>query len=98
MRVAILDLNHHTVGIHTNTVPLGSGLIAAYAKRKLPENVPAEFKIFKNPDDLLKTIKTWLPDVVGLAQYSWNSELNYFCASKIKELYPELRISRHRDR
>ncbi|MEI6070382.1 MAG: radical SAM protein [Verrucomicrobiae bacterium] len=92
MRVALLDLNHHTVGIHTNTVPLGSGLIAAYARKKLPAEIPVDFKIFKNPNDLLLTIKTWLPDVVGLAQYSWNSELNYFCASRIKKINPKLLV------
>jgi radical SAM superfamily enzyme YgiQ (UPF0313 family) len=37
----------------------------------------------------LETLKEWIPDVVGLAQYCWNSELNLYIARRIKELNPK---------
>lgn len=84
MKIALIDLNHMTVGVHTNTVPLGIGLIARYLK----EHITGEFDIrmFKDPDKFLRILKSWRPDVLGLAQYSWNSELNLYMAGLVKTL------------
>lgn len=90
MKIALLDLNHFTRGIHTNTVPLGLGLIAAYLKKTV--NYPFEIKIFKDTEKSLKVFNAWLPDVLGLAQYSWNSELNLHIAKLVKELKPSCLI------
>jgi len=46
MKIALLDLNHTTCGIHTNTVPLGLGLIATYLKK----TVDHDFDIRRNND------------------------------------------------
>jgi radical SAM superfamily enzyme YgiQ (UPF0313 family) len=83
VKIAFLDLNHVTRGIHTNTVPLGSCLIATY----LQENVDSDLqiKIFKSADKAIQFFKEWKPDVIGLAQYSWNSELNLFLAKMVKQ-------------
>jgi len=85
MKIAFLDLLH-TKENHIKTVPLSSGLIATYLKK----NVDHEFdiKIFRDPQKILDTLKHWVPDVVGLSQYCWNSELNLFVAKKIKKLNP----------
>jgi len=83
VKVAFLDLNHVTRGVHTNTVPLGSCLIATY----LQENVDSDLqiKIFKSADKAIHFLNEWKPDVIGLAQYSWNSELNLFVAKMVKQ-------------
>ena len=86
MRIAFLDLNHATCGIHTNTTPLGSGLIATYLRKNIDH--PFDIRIFKNIDRLLET-KDWVPDVAGLAQYVWNSELNLYGARHIKAMNPK---------
>lgn len=86
MRIALLDLNHVTCGVHNNTVPLGLGVIASYLRRKINSNI--DVKMFKDVKKSLACFKEWKPDVVGVAQYSWNSELNLFVAGLIKQNNP----------
>jgi radical SAM superfamily enzyme YgiQ (UPF0313 family) len=86
MKIALLDLNHSTRGVHTNTVPLGLGLIAAYLNKTTA--LPVEIKIFKDTYKALDTLKEWVPDVLGITQYSWNTQLNLFAARRVKELNP----------
>ena len=85
MKIAFLDLNHATCGVHTNTTPLGSGLIATYTKKHIDH--PLDIRIFKSIDRLVG-LQGWVPDVVGLAQYVWNSELNLYGAGLIKAMNP----------
>jgi len=82
MKIALLDLNHTTIGIHTNTVPFGIGLIAKYARQFFND----EYKLFKTSASLQTLQKKWHPDVIGITQYIWNSELNLYYARKIKEM------------
>lgn len=90
MKIVLLDLNHFTRGIHTNTVPLGLGLISVYLKKMV--DYPFDIKIFKDTEKCLKVFKSWLPDILGLAQYTWNSELNLHIAKLVKELKPDCLI------
>lgn len=86
MKIALLDLNHTTCGVHTVTVPLGIGLISIYTKKNVSSDL--DIKLFKEADKVLETLKSWVPDVVGIAQYSWNSELNLYAAKLIKNINP----------
>jgi radical SAM superfamily enzyme YgiQ (UPF0313 family) len=86
MKIMLLDLVHNTIGMHIKTVPLGCGLIATYLKKNI--DYPLDIKLFKEPLRVLETLKEWIPDVVGLAQYCWNSELNLYVAKRIKEINP----------
>lgn len=87
MKIALLDLNHSTRGIHTNTVPLGLGLISSYLKKHVEYSF--DIKMFKDTQLAIDTFKNgWVPDVVGLAQYSWNTELNLFATRFVKQLNP----------
>ena len=90
MKIALCDLNHTTRGIHTNTVPLGLGLIYSYFKKKIDHDF--EVKIFKNAENFLHILTTWLPSVLGITQYSWNSELNLYIAKHVKILNPHCLI------
>jgi len=83
LNIALLDLNHFTRGVHTNTVPLGIGLIAEYIHKT--SDISHDIRLFKDHRRLILDLEDWRPDVVGIAQYCWNSELNYFFAGKIKE-------------
>jgi len=87
MKIALLDLNHFTRGIHTNTVPLGLGLISVYLKKTV--DYPFDIKIFKDAEKCLKVFKAWLPDILGIVQYTWNSELNLHITKLVKELKPD---------
>jgi radical SAM superfamily enzyme YgiQ (UPF0313 family) len=86
VKIAFLDLNHMTRGVHTNTAPLGCSLIATYLKKNV--NFDLHIKIFKSADKAIKFLQEWKPDVIGLAQYSWNSELNLFVAKMVKQIKP----------
>jgi len=87
LKIALLDLNHNTLGIHTNTVPLGVCLIAKYLHKTIPDRL--EIKLFKLVEKALKTFDYWKPDILGISQYSWNSELNLFISRYIKQQNPD---------
>ncbi len=86
MKIAFLDLNHVTRGVHTNTAPLGCCLIATYLRKNV--NFDLHIRIFKSADKAIQCFQKWKPDVIGLAQYSWNSELNLFVAKMVKQEKP----------
>lgn len=90
MKIALIDLSHMTMGVHTNTVPLGIGIIASYLKSNIKNDL--DIRLFKDHFKLRNTLKTWLPDIIGLAQYVWNSELNLYFARIIKKLNPDCLI------
>ncbi|MEK7072624.1 MAG: radical SAM protein [Patescibacteria group bacterium] len=89
MKIALIDSVHLTRGGHSNTVPLGIGLLATY----LIKNILGELdiKLFKNPNEISDVLKNadWVPDVVGISQYSWNSQLNLYFASLAKKNNPK---------
>ena len=86
MKIALLDLNHSTRGVTTNCVPLGIGMLARYLRKTV--NHSFDIRMFKDTDKALKGLRSWKPDVAGITQYSWNSELNLYFASLIKENNP----------
>ena len=85
-KIALIDLNHMMVGVHTNTVPLGAGMIASYLKKTVDYSF--DIKLFKDPAKYINELKNWKPDVLGLAQYCWNSELNLYAAQLTKKQNP----------
>lgn len=89
-KIAMVDLVHTTCGTHSNTVPLGVGLMATYLKKNITQ--PLDIKIFKDPDKLLGALNGWIPDIIGITQYTWNSKLNLYFARKIKSINPNCLI------
>ncbi len=87
MKIALADLNHMTAGVHNNTVPLGLGFIARYLRKTVKD--PLEIKIFKDPNKALDVFDSWQPDILGIAQYCWNSVLNLHLAEMIKKRNPK---------
>lgn len=87
MKIALMDLVHTTCGTHSNNVPLGIGLMGAYVKKNIAASV--EIKLFKEAEKALGVFKTWIPDVVGITQYAWGSELNLYVASVVKKINPQ---------
>ena len=77
MKIFFGDLVHKWDKRGVWTFPLNIALIAAYAKKKLSEkNIPFEFHLFKDPVNIIEKIKNDKPDIVALAYYVWNSDLN----------------------
>lgn len=87
LKIALVDLNHTTRGVHTNTVPLGLGAIARYLDKTSGHSFNT--MLFKDTGKALKVFESWQPDVLGITQYSWNSELNLQVAAWVKEANPK---------
>jgi len=88
IEVFLCDLTHTGNGIGTNNIPLNIGVIAAYAKKYLDDQV--NFTLFKYPEDLNEALESSLPDVIGFSNYVWNDRLNEYFCNKIKALNPEI--------
>jgi radical SAM superfamily enzyme YgiQ (UPF0313 family) len=86
LKIALLDLNHTTTGLHTCTMPLGIGLLGAYLLEKLPKG-SIEVNLYKFSDDLAADLVKKF-DVVGFSMYSWNTNLNRHYAERMKEINP----------
>ena len=86
LKIALLDLNHTTKGLHTCTMPLGIGLLASYLLKNLP-NGSIEVQLYKFADELTANLAQKF-DIVGFSMYSWNANLNRFFAERIKQQNP----------
>ena len=81
------DLTHTGNVISSNYFPLASGLIGSMLLQEMPDLV--EIEIFKYPQDLSDAIAHKMPKIIGFTNYSWNCNLAYEYAKRIKELSPE---------
>src|SRR3990167_1026652 len=85
--VYLADLTHTGQLVATNFHPLAIGLIAAYAKSQFSDEV--EIELFRYPEDLRVAIEKRPPDVLGFSNYSWNCNLSYEFAQRVKRQHPE---------
>ena len=75
IKILLADPRHKTVGAHYNFIPIGIGFIASNLKDKL-KNVQLDLKLETDPDDIFVLLEKWKPDVLGIANYIWNSGLS----------------------
>jgi len=90
MKIALIDLVHSTRGVSANTtVPFGIGLLSVYLRNNLFGQL--DIKLFRDTEETLKVFKSnsWVPDVVGISQYCWNSQLNLYFARWAKKNNPD---------
>ena len=73
MVVYLADLAHDYLPAR-QFVPLGIGYLASYSKSVFGTKV--EFRLFKSVDQLLDACEENKPDLIGLANYTWNENLN----------------------
>ena len=77
MKIFLADLVHTWNKKAIWTVPLNVGLVASYAKKTLNDaGIDCVVTIFKDPVKIIKAIREEKPNVVALAYYLWNEELN----------------------
>ena len=86
-RIYLADLTHTGQIVASNVAPLGIGLIASYLLKTHSEEV--EVELFKYPHDLSRALEAGIPRLVGFANYSWNLDLAYQYATRIKEVSPQ---------
>ena len=85
--IYLADLTHTGQIVASNVSPLGIGLIASYLLKSHAHQVDIE--LFKYPEDFSRALATKIPRLVGFANYSWNLDLAYRYATRIKEVSPD---------
>ena len=88
VKIFLADLSHNYRSITARYVPYNIGLIASYAKKMFGDSV--EIKLFKWPDQLIKSLKEERCDILGLSTYVWNSGLAHWAAKIGKKYNPNV--------
>ena len=83
--VYLADLTYTGRVMASNMMPLGIGLVGAYL---LKTRTDIELDLFHYPWDLSEALLSRLPNVIGFASYTWNHELAYAFASRVKAHSP----------
>ena len=86
MKIFLADLVHTWEKVSLWTLPLNVGYIGAYARQQVDRAL--EIRLFKRPELMIDAIKAEQPDVVGLAYYVWNANLNTHVFNIAKEANP----------
>lgn len=86
MKIFLADLVHTWEKVSLWTFPLNVGYIASYARANLP--IDPEIRLFKRPETMIEAIESEKPDVVALAHYVWNTNLNNLVFTHTKQHAP----------
>lgn len=82
----LADLTHKNYIVASNVMPLGVGLVASHL---LSTREDIDVELFKYPDDLVQRVSQRPPDILGFTNYSWNLELSYEIAQRVKAKFPK---------
>jgi radical SAM superfamily enzyme YgiQ (UPF0313 family) len=74
MKIFLCDLTYNTNRVAAESYPLNVAFIASYCIKKFGSKV--DITLFKYHEDLEKAIDESAPDILGLSNYSWNSNLS----------------------
>ena len=74
MKIFLCDLTYNTNRVAAESYPLNVAFIASYCLKKFGSKV--DITLFKYHADLEKAIDESAPDILGLSNYSWNSNLS----------------------
>ena len=88
LKVYLCDLTYDTIVLVCDTIPINIGFIGSYIKKKFGKDV--EISLFKYPGETIQAIKSNPPDMLGLSNYSWNSNLSEYIASIAKKVNPNI--------
>lgn len=80
----------HDRHLYNYYIPLNVGYITANINKRFGDLV--ETKILKFPDDLINTMKSSPPDILGLSNYDWNVNLNKALIKIARQINPEVFI------
>ena len=84
MKIWLADLTYTQQSISSDVVPAAVGMIAEYTEKMLGNKI-SKIKIFKYPEELSKRLKEEKPDIFGVSNYIWNSNLSYLFSEQIKK-------------
>jgi hypothetical protein len=84
VRIYLCDLAHDTITVSIDSMPIGIGFIASYAKKLFSDRI--DLKLFRTPSELLSAIKSDPPNIIGVSNYCWSSNLSYYFLKKVKSI------------
>ena len=87
IKILLGDPRHGTVGTHSNWMPVGVGYIGSNLIKEFKNN-KIELKIETEPEEIFDAIEKWKPDIIGMANYMWNSDLSNFICTFAKKINP----------
>jgi radical SAM superfamily enzyme YgiQ (UPF0313 family) len=88
LKIALGDLRHETAGRHSVYMPIGIAYITSYLSSHVDSD-DIEVRLYDRPNEILKDIERWMPDVVGLSNYCWNAELSQLVFNCARGLNPQ---------
>ena len=88
IKVLLADPRHNTVGAHSNYVPIGIGYIGSNLINEFG-NSKIELKLATCPKEVFAILEKWKPNIVGISNYVWNSDLTNFMCSYSKKINPD---------
>lgn len=89
LKIYLANLTHIRDGVaSTESIPLNIGYLAGYMMKQFGNQ--GTVKIFNEPDELEKAMRTASPDVFCASSYIWNFYLNYEFISHFKQQVPEM--------
>jgi len=87
LKILLGDPRHNTVGAHSYFVPIGIGYIGSNLLKKFgKENI--ELRLSVNPEEIFNSLDEWKPDIIGISNYIWNSEISRFICEYAKKKNP----------
>ena len=89
IKILLGDPRHSTVGTHSNWMPVGVGYIGSNLINEFKNN-KIELKIETEPEKTFDAIEKWKPDIIGMANYMWNSDLSNFICTFAKKINPNI--------
>ena len=87
MKIALGNLRHKTAGAHSPFMPLNIAFIASYTLANIPD---IDIRIYDDADKIVEDIDNWDPDILGLSNYCWNSELSSIVFKHAKKNNPNI--------
>ncbi len=82
VKVSFADLTHMGQVVAANTFPLGSTMVASYAKQELGAEIDVE--VFKYPEDFANYLDKGMPQFACFSTFSWNNRIAHEYAKRIK--------------
>ena len=88
LKIYLGDITYDTIILVSDTIPLNIGFVGSYLKKNFGDKI--DITLFKYPNEIIEAIKSSPPDMIGLSNYSWNSNLAEFIASVAKKYNPNV--------
>ena len=88
LKIYLGDITYDTIILVSDAIPLNIGFVGSYLKKNFGDKI--DITLFKYPNEIIEAIKSSPPDMIGLSNYSWNSNLAEFIASVAKKYNPNV--------